>query len=82
MTFQRQSFEMPGPNHPVTQHHFPGVTNPKDTAVRTSNITLPAGISAVKKKGGWLICHTWLQKVIYAMSCGHRSGQSIFWDFR
>jgi len=77
MTFQRQSFEMSGLNHPVTQQHFPGVLNPQDTAVRTSNLTLPEGILAVKKKG-WLIHHTWLQKVTYAMSCGHRSGQSIF----
>jgi hypothetical protein len=36
MTFQRQSYEMAGTNHPVTQHHFTGVLNPQDTAVRTS----------------------------------------------
>jgi len=70
MTFQRQSFEISDPNHPVTQHHFPAVLNPQDTAVRTSNLTLPEGTLAVKRKWWW-IHHTWLQKVIYAMSCGH-----------
>ena len=50
MTFQRQSYETSGPNHPVTKHHFPGVLNPQDTAVRTSKLTLPECILAVKKK--------------------------------
>jgi hypothetical protein len=50
VTFQRQSYEMSRPNHPVTQHRFAGVLNPQDTAVRTSKLTLPECILAVKKK--------------------------------
>jgi hypothetical protein len=50
VTHQRQSFEMSGPNHPVTQYHFPRVLNPQDTAVWTSNLTFPECILAVQKK--------------------------------
>jgi hypothetical protein len=50
MMFQRHSFEMSGPNHPLPQHHFPGVLNPQDTVVRTSNITISECISAVQEK--------------------------------
>jgi len=50
MMFQRQSFEMSESNHPLTQHHLPGILNPQDTAIRTSNLTLPECILAVQKK--------------------------------
>ena len=63
MTFHRQSFETSGPNHSVTQHHFPEVLSPQYTAARTSNLTLPECISAVQEKE-WLVHHTWLQSFI------------------